>query len=498
MKKGIVLGILCLILILLGIGIYPIKGDKIAKNVYVSDINIGNLTKDAAKEKLNNEYKMETFNFKYKNDEWSVDPKEIEVTYDIDKTINNAYDVNREGNIIVNIFKSLKSMAGAKTEINVAINCNEDKLEKQLKNISKDINVEVKNATLKINNDNVEVVKEENGLELNIESSKKNFISNLQNGNFSEELIVTKIEPKINSSDLEKIDTLLGSYTTVLSDVSYERVENIKLAAKKTSDILLMPGEEFSYNKHTGARNAKNGYKNAHVISGGEVAYGMGGGICQVSSTMFNSVLYAGLDIVSRTNHSIPSDYVALGRDATFSDSGIDFVFKNNYKNPVFIKNYYSNGTVTCQIFGVKSDNKKIEIATKLNSTIPYSTTKQKDSSLPKGSTKILEVGRTGYRVTTYRIYYDEKGKKTKTETVCSSYYPSKNSVVAVGTKETIKQKSPLKNKVPSNNDNKNSGDKNNNSGNNNSDNNNSGNDDNPGENNQETPVEEPNPDENI
>ena len=467
MKKRILLGILCVVLVLIGVGVYSINGDKISKNVYVKDINIGNLTKQEAKKKLSSEYKMETFNFKYEDDKWSVNPKEINVTYDINETIDKAYNVNRDSNIVVNIFNSLKSMAGYKTNINVSINCDEDKLEKKLNDISKDINVEVKNATLEVKNDEVEVVKEENGLELDIKSSKKNFIKNLQNGDFTEELVVKTIEPEVKSSDLEKVDTLLGSYTTVLSDVSYGRVQNIKLACEKTTDVLLMPGEEYSYNKHTGARSLKNGYQNAHVISGGEVTNGVGGGICQVSSTMFNSVLYAGLDIVSRTNHSIPSDYVVLGRDATVTDTGVDFVFKNNYKNPVFIKNYYNNGVVKSQIFGAKSDNQKIEISTVINSVISFSTTQQHDSTLSEGVTKTLQRGRTGYTVSTYRIYYDENGKQIKKEKVCSSYYPSKNAVVVVGTKKATINQSPGVNGAPNNN-NEAPGNTNNNSGDNN------------------------------
>ncbi len=447
MIKKIIVGILFLLLVVAGIGIFSMKGDKIAKNVYVKDINIGRLTKDEAEKKLSNEYKMESFNFKYKDEDWNVEPQVIDVSYDLAKTVENAYDVNRKGNIIVNIFKSLKSMVGAKTAINVAIDFNEEKLEKELEKISKDINVEVKNATLKVENDAIEVVKEENGLELDIEASKKNLIKNLESSNFTEELVVVKIEPEVRSTDLKNIDTLLASYTTVLSDTSAERVENIRIAAERTSDILLIPDQEFSYNEHTGERTKANGYKSAHVISAGEVTYGIGGGVCQVSSTLFNTILYSGLDIVSRTNHSIPSSYVGLGRDATVTDSGIDFVFKNSYKNPVFIKNYYANGKITCQIFGVKADKKDVEISTTINASTPYSTTEKVDASLPEGVTKTLESGRKGYSVTTYRIFYDKNGKEIKREIVCQSHYPRKNAVVAVGSnKNTNNNQNPGEN----------------------------------------------------
>lgn len=437
MRKKIILVILFLVLIVFSAGVFSIKGDKIAKNVYVKDINIGKLTKDEAKEKLSDEYKMEPFSFKYKDDEWKISPETIDVSYDLSKTVENAYDINRKGNIIENVFKSLKSMLGGKIQINVAIDFNEDKLTKELEKISKDINVEVKNATLDIENDMIKIIEEESGLELDVEASKKNFIKNLENMNFDEELVVAKIEPEVNSDDLESINTLFASYSTTVAPGDANRSENIRLATEKTSDILLMPGQEFSYNKYTGERTKENGYKDAHVISGGEVAFGTGGGVCQVSSTLFNSVLYAGLDIVTRVNHSIPSTYVDLGRDATVTDSGIDFIFKNNYKNPVFIKNYYRNGKVVCQIFGVESDKKDIEISTTVNSTIQYETVKQLDASLAEGITKPLESGRNGYSVTTYRIFYDKNGNEIKRETVCHSHYPSKNAVIAVGSNKT-------------------------------------------------------------
>ena len=365
MKKKIILSIFLLILILTGLGVYCINGDKISKNVYVQNINIGDLTKDEAKDKLSSEYKIQSFKFNYKEKTWDIDPKTLDINYDLDKTINKAYDVNRKGNIIQNIFKSLQNLAGIKTKVNLVMNCDEDKLKSELEKISKEVNKDSKDATIKIEKKKVKVVKEETGLKLDIEKTKENFIEDINKGKSTQKLVVSQIKPKIKSSDLKGIDTLLGSYSTTLYDSGYGRVQNIKLATKKTSDVILMPGETFSYNKHTGVRSAENGYKLAHVISSGKVAYGIGGGVCQVSSTLFNAVLYSGLDIVSRTNHSIPSTYVDVGRDATVSDSGIDFVFKNNYKHPVFIKNNYKDGVIKCQIFGHKSDKKNIEISTK-------------------------------------------------------------------------------------------------------------------------------------
>lgn len=436
MKKGILIALVCLLVAVTGVGIYAIKGENICKNVYVKGINVGGLTKEDAKSKLEKEYEMDVITFKYQSKSWKLEPSKVEMTYDIDKTIDNAYMVNRDKNVVVNIFNGFLSTVGAKKEINVVVDLNKEKVKEELQEIAKEIDVEVKNATLKVDGEKITTEKEKEGLKLEIDKTIKKLVDTVKNGKFEEELIVTKIEPEVVSSDLENIDTLLGSYSTVLVDSTPARVENIKLACSSNNDLIIMPDEEFSYNEHTGDRSKENGYKSAHVIQGGEVTNGVGGGICQVSSTMFNTVLYAGLEIVSRTNHSIPSDYVGLGRDATVSDYGTDFIFKNSLKNPVFIKSYCDGKRVYCQIFGHKSDKQNIEISAVVNAVISNNTIETKDPNLEEGVTEVIERGRVGRRVTTYRIYYDKDGKEINKELVCSSYYPAKNKEVKVGTKK--------------------------------------------------------------
>ena len=229
---------------------------------------------------------------------------------------------------------------------------------------------------------------------------------------------------------------MLGTYSTKFDSSVSGRSHNVALAAKSTSDVLLMPGESFSYNKHTGSRTTSNGYKNAPVIVQGVVQEGIGGGVCQVSSTLYNAVLYAGLEIESIKNHSIPSSYVPKCRDATVSDGAIDFIFKNNLKYPVYIKNSVYGNTLTCTIYGSNEDKQKIEILTNTDSVSEAPIKKVDDPTLPKGEEKQLEAGRKGYTVSTYRIYKDNNGNVLKKEKVYVSYYPKKQGVVAVGTME--------------------------------------------------------------
>ena len=475
----------------LGFGYIQINNNKIAKNTYIKDVNVSNLNKKEAREKILKECKIEKITLTYNDRKWDIDPEDIDINYDIDKTIENAYNVNRNSNILKNIVSTLKSNFGVKNDINLVVDCDEAKATSTLENISKDINVKMENAKLNVTNNNINIIEEKAGIEVDIKTTLTNLKKSLQDGVVEESLVVTKVEPEIKTEDLKDVNTLLGSYQTVLSDVSPGRVENIKIATTRTSNVLLMPGEEYSYNKYTGLRTVKNGYKNATVILSGEPAQGVGGGVCQVSTTLYNAVLYAGLDIVKVYNHSIPSSYVDKGRDAVVSDNGLDFVFKNNYDQPIYIQNYYYNGVVTCQIYGSNKNKKNIKISTNIDKITKASTKEEKDPTLEKGKEKIIERGRDSYTVSTYRIYYDKNGKEEKREKVATSFYPSKQQVVAIGTKKE-ENYSKEENNNSTNNDNSDKNEDNsieNDDKNNNDDMNNDNNNDNTNE--EEIPVEE-------
>ena len=446
--RGINLAIIILTSVLfltLGVGYIQINNDKIANNTYIKDIDVSNLSKKEAREKLLKECKIETITLSYDNREWNIDPKDIDVNYDINKTIDNAYNVNRKNNILKNIINTLKFNFGEQNNITLVVDCDELKATSELEKISKDIDVKMENARLNVINNNIKITEEKAGIEVDIKATLSNLKKSLQEGAVEESLVVTKVEPEIKTEDLKDVNTLLGSYQTVLHDVSPGRIENIKIATTRTSNVLLMPGEEFSYNKYTGLRTIKNGYKNANIIVSGEAVQGVGGGVCQVSTTLYNAVLYAGLDIVKIYNHSIPSSYVEKGRDAVVSDSGLDFVFKNNYNYPIYIQNYYYNGVITCQIYGSSNDKKNIKISTNIDKVTKASIKKEKDPTLEKGKEKIIERGRDSYTVSTYRIYYDSSGKEEKREKVSTSFYPSKQQIVAIGTKEEVKEEDSSK-----------------------------------------------------
>lgn len=165
--------------------------------------------------------------------------------------------------------------------------------------------------------------------------------------------------PKVTTNMIgtEAFPDLLSSFSTNYNARDTDRTTNLKLAANKINGSVLMPGETFSYNQVVGARTIAAGYKEAPIYVQGQVVDGLGGGICQITSTLYNAVLYANLEIVERSNHQFVPSYVTASRDATVVYGSIDFKFKNNRNYPIKLICSVANGVASFQIFGLKTDN---------------------------------------------------------------------------------------------------------------------------------------------
>ncbi|HDX7083684.1 TPA: VanW family protein [Clostridioides difficile] len=443
-KLVIAIGAVALVVIIfIGIMCIQFKGEKIAKNTYVNGVNIGKLTKSQAKQELAKKYKLENVEFNYNDKSWKVKSKDLNLSTDLDKTVENAYNLNRKSGFFGNLSKTISVNFGKKSNLVVVINYDKNKLKAEMEKIGKEIDVDVKDATLDISGEKVKVIPDSDGLKMDISKSMENFDNQTKKGNYKNELVVKATPAKVKKEQLANIDTNLGTYSTTFKTSQINRSINIKLATDNISNVLLMPGETFSFNKHTGKRSKENGYKSAPVIMEGEMEEDYGGGVCQVSSTLYNSVLYAGLEIVNVKNHTIPSSYVPKGRDATVADSGIDFLFKNNLKHPVYIKNYVSGNQIVCNIYGSAEDKQNITISTKLDGVSQTTMKRVNDPTMPKGKEKVDKSGRNAYSVSTYRTFNDANGKKIKTEKIANSYYPKKEGIILVGTMEPKPEEKP-------------------------------------------------------
>ncbi|MEG0249820.1 MAG: VanW family protein [Peptostreptococcus sp.] len=411
-----------------------VNSDKIAKNVAVSEVDLSELSKEEAAKKLETQKKFENINLKFGNSKWTIPKSEINLNIDFEKTAENAYNITRNDGYISNLGKTLKSDLGSKNTVNLVMNYDKDKLESKLEKIKKELDSPMKNAKLEFVDDKTKTIPEEPGRDMVVKSSLHEIDYNLKRDHFDIDLIVKLKEADIKTSDLKGIDTLLAEYSTSFEGMP-SRDFNIRKSALDTSGILLKPGEEFSFNEIAGEKSISNGYKNAPVIESGKLVPGPGGGVCQTSSTIFNTALLSGMEITTRKNHSIPSNYVDLGRDATIvdGDPGQDFKFKNPYKHPVYVQNLAFDNKIVSQIYGASEDKPNIDIATEMTGSFGGGNRTVADASLPAGSKVVEKYGRPGYNVTTYRIFKDDKGNKIKTEKVAISSYPSQTGVIRVG-----------------------------------------------------------------
>lgn len=198
----------------------------------------------------------------------------------------------------------------------------------------------------------------ENGLDFKVSIEEANNILGDQTADeYTIPLKVLYPNVTTNMIGSEAFPDLLSSFSTKYSVRATARTTNLKLAASKINGTVLMPGETFSYNKVVGARTIAAGYKEAPIYVSGEVVDGLGGGICQITSTLYNAVVYANLDIVERTNHQFVPSYVTASRDATVVYGSLDFKFKNNRNYPIKINCSVSDGIANFQIFGLKQDD---------------------------------------------------------------------------------------------------------------------------------------------
>jgi len=245
------------------------------------------------------------------------------------------------------------------------------------------------------------------GIEIaDLEEAKKIAESVTEEGmQFSVPLKITLPETTIDSVLEELFKDTLSTYTTYFNVNEKERTENVKLAAKSINNVILMPGQEFSYNNIVGERSTENGYKIAKVYQAGEVVDGLGGGICQVSSTLYNSVVKADLEVLERKNHSLPVSYVKLGTDATVVYGVLDFRFRNNQQYPIRIESTISGGALKIDICGIKTNPKRsVDIETETVSILPFAEKTIEDATLPMGTFEVIQKGKQGYKVKSYRV----------------------------------------------------------------------------------------------
>lgn len=286
--------------------------------------------------------------------------------------------------------------------------------------------------------DPFEIHPEVEGVDFNVEEAKA-MIQAEDKEEYTIKLTITKPKVTVNDIGTEAFPDKLGTFTTRYDARDKDRTTNLIIACQKLNNQVVLAGDTFSYNKTLGERTIAAGYKNAKVYENGQVVDGIGGGICQISSTLYNAVVDANLSIVERRNHQFVTSYVPAGKDATVVYGMTDFKFKNTRKYPIKIIATAQNGIATISIYGNKEEVEyDVTLEVKQLSTIPTTTKYVEDSSLPVGTEKVKQAGANGVKTETYLVK-SLNGKVVSREVISRDTYNAMQRIVLKGTKGATK-----------------------------------------------------------
>ncbi len=237
---------------------------------------------------------------------------------------------------------------------------------------------------------------------------------------------------RISDADLNQITDVVFSFSTRFPKRQYSRNSNIKLASSKLNGVILLPNERLSFNGTVGERTIAKGFKLAGVYKNGKHDTGIGGGICQVSTTLYNACIFSDLKIIRRSNHSMPVAYVPLGRDATVDFGNLDLVIQNDKPYPIAISSAFVPGMLTFRVLGKKDPGLTVKLMQEGGKSWDMGTRTVQDPKLPPGERNVIEKGSRGHSITTYRLVY-KNGVLVDKHLLNRSYYGGGERIVAVG-----------------------------------------------------------------
>ena len=346
---------------------------------------------------------------------------------DLNRVIEETYSIARTGNIFKRIGNRIVVWRKG-YEVHFQTEFNPQKFEDFQNKISSLIDRMPRDAYIEGNR----IIESKIGVKLDSEKFKEEInktLINLDDKKYILNIPVITVDPKITTQNILKelaIDGELGTYPTSLENKEENTIYNIRLASEVINGILIKPQDIFSFNKYVGPAEKADGYKESTIIANGVFVNGYGGGICQVSSTLYNALLLANLPIVERYNHSVYGEatkYVPLGQDAAIFYGFKDLRFKNNSDHMIVIFSKVFRDTLQVSIFGGNEGKAEVEIISKDKKVIDYQTIREKDSKLEAGQEKVVQEGVPGYQIKTYRIV--RKNGEEKIEFLAEDTYKS-------------------------------------------------------------------------
>jgi vancomycin resistance protein YoaR len=456
-KRGIIIPTITTIALLILLTVstyfsYVYKSTKdwnglIYPGVLVADVDVGGKTEEEAIDLLRVTYaeaiKNKTISIKTNKKTYDVDYAKLNARYNIEEVVQEAYEYGKDKGM----FKKFKLIRESQLqEFSLKFTYDKDYLEELIVVMEEETLVEPVSATIKMGSDRkFQITPDSKGYKLQVEELQA-LLDESINGDLNSSVVIDapieELRAKVTKEELSTIDTVISSFQTSFATSAEGRSNNIRLATRYINGTLLMPGDSFSFNKTVGQRTIARGFQEAPIIIGNRIDAGVGGGICQVSSTLYNAALLSNLGFDERVNHTLTLSYVGLGFDATVDWGNIDYRFTNTLDYPIYIEGTISNKVLTFRIHSNKSlTNRTYKLVNRVLETIPAQVKYEDDPELEVGKTEIVQEAKNGYRVRVFRQTF-ENGKMIKEEVISTDTYKVAHGLIKKGTKK-IPEKAP-------------------------------------------------------
>lgn len=414
--------------------------DKICDHIFIESVDVSGMKKEEAQkavEKKVKEYQAEKIAL-------CVEDNSVEMTLgelgfkvkETDKLVQEAMDYGKSGNVWSR-YQKIKKLEKEQKEIKAVYVIEKAKAEAVLKEKALPLERTAQNAAIARENGAFVITDEQKGQTLDIKASMK-AIEKYLNKKWDKKtakvtLVSVEDEPRIKRADLEVIQDTLGTFTTNCGSGG-GRVQNIVSGAEHINGAILMPGDEFSADAAMRPYTFENGYAEAGSYENGQVVQSMGGGICQVSSTLYNAVILSELEVTQRMPHSMLVGYVKPSMDAAIAGDYKDLKFKNNTEFPIYIEGYVSGGYITFSIYGkeVRPQNRTIEFISETLST-QEAGKKFVASGAALGAMQSGGSPHIGKKAQLWKVVYED-GKEVSREVFNKSSYSASPTIISVGT----------------------------------------------------------------
>ena len=423
---------------------YVSKVDEeyICKNVFIGKTDVSGMTKEEAVKAVDNtlgDYRNKQLVLKVKDQGADVSIEEMGAEVEnIDKLAEKAVGYGKNGSIWSR-YQKIHNLDKKKYVIDESFKVDEAKLRELIQERAVPLEQKAVNASASYNGSGFDLTDEAEGYTVDVDKSVKkikNFMNKKWNYEDAEvELKLDMEKPTIKKADLESLQDELGSYTT---NAGWgDRVQNIRRATELINGTVVMPGEEFSVEQATLPYTEENGYVAGSAYENGQIVESIGGGLCQVSTTLYNAVLYAELEVTRRASHSMSVSYVEPSRDAMIAEGISDFKFVNNYDTPILIEGYIDgNNQLGFYIYGkdTRVAGHSVEFESETLETTEYTKKYVEDTESAVGSQETEGAGMDGSTARLWKITY-ENGEEVSREVINNSTYQTSDVTVKVGTK---------------------------------------------------------------